>query len=455
MKPEALLERFRGWASQPALLSAKGDETYAQLLNRIEVWGSVLQSCEIGPRDLFGISSDVSADSIALLLAGMDRGAVAVVVPPDSPEVSGWLSELNTKGLFLADPSGALSWDPAAPLEGDPHPLLHELGPGDGGFVIFTSGSTGRPKAVLHRASRFLEKFDHRGRAMRTLAFLLFDHIAGLDTVFYTLAAGGEVVVPTHRDPDQIGAAVEAHGVEVLPTSPTFLKLLCLSGALERHDWSSLRVVAYGSERMPENTLARVNAALPDVCLSQRYGTSEFGSPSTRSRGDDSTWLAIRGYGIEHEVREGVLWLRSESSMLGYLNAPQPFDEKGWYCTGDRVEEDGEWLRFLGRESERIQVGGEKVSPEEVVSVLLELPWVVGAEVDGMPHAIVGEVVRARLDLAPEAPVGPELRRAVRTHCRSRLAAHKVPVKVEAAGGQSEAPKKRRLAPDSPSPSKG
>lgn len=55
--------------------------------------------------------------------------------------------------------------------------------------------------------------------------------------------------------------------------------------------------------------------------------------------------------------------------MLGYLNAASPFTDDGWFKTGDEVEQDGEWLRILGRRSEIINVGGEKVSPAEIEGV--------------------------------------------------------------------------------------
>ena len=48
--------------------------------------------------------------------------------------------------------------------------------------------------------------------------------------------------------------------------------------------------------------------------------------------------------------------------MLGYLNSPSPFTEDGWFQTGDEVRIDGEWLHILGRRSEIINVGGERIS---------------------------------------------------------------------------------------------
>ena len=98
----------------------------------------------------------------------------------------------------------------------------------------------------------------------------------------------------------------------------------------------------------------------------------------TRSKSSASSWLRLGNDGFEHKIVDNVLWVRSKSAMLGYLNAPSPFDEEGWMNTQDLVEVDGEYIRILGRKSEIINVGGEKVYPQEVEDVILEnYPYIV------------------------------------------------------------------------------
>ena len=95
-----------------------------------------------------------------------------------------------------------------------------------------------------------------------------------------------------------------------------------------------------------------------------------------------------------------ALWLRSQTAMLGYLNAPSPFDEDGWYNTHDVVEVDGPYVRILGRTTELINVGGQKVYPSEVESALLELHNVSDVTVWGEANPVTGQVVAARVSLA-------------------------------------------------------
>jgi len=121
--------------------------------------------------------------------------------------------------------------------------------------------------------------------------------------------------------------------------------------------------------------------------------------------------------------------VRSPAAMLGYLNHPDPFDGDGWLNTGDAVEVDGEWLRVLGRKSELINVGGEKVFPAEVENVLTEIDNIRDAVVFGEPNKIMGNIVVARVNLVePEA--ASSVTRRVRSACRGRLAPFKIPVKV-------------------------
>jgi acyl-CoA synthetase (AMP-forming)/AMP-acid ligase II len=170
----------------------------------------------------------------------------------------------------------------------------------------------------------------------------------------------------------------------------------------------------------------------PSARLSQKYGTTETGAPRTISRGNDSLWIRIEGEGIHAEVRDGMLWLRNEGAFLGYLNAPSPPAADGWYCTGDLVEQDGPWIRVLGRGGELINVGGEKVVPAEVEAAILELDEIAAAAVSGLAHPLLGQVVTARVQLAPGADAAT-IETQVRRHCRARLPRHAVPVTVDVA----------------------
>jgi acyl-CoA synthetase (AMP-forming)/AMP-acid ligase II len=112
--------------------------------------------------------------------------------------------------------------------------------------------------------------------------------------------------------------------------------------------------------------------------------------------------------------------------MLGYLNAPYPFTDDGFYITGDRVEIDGRYYRILGRDSEIINVGGEKVYPAEVESVLLEMPNIKEVLVVGKSNPVIGNIVCAHFVLEQEESKS-DLMKRITAFCHSRLEPFKVP----------------------------
>ena len=106
------------------------------------------------------------------------------------------------------------------------------------------------------------------------------------------------------------------------------------------------------------------------------------------------------------------------------------FTADGWFRTGDQVEVDPEgFIRIVGRTKEIINVGGEKVLPAEIESVLLEMPEIADCVVYGEVSSITGQMVCARVVLSDKGSA-TTIKSAVRAFCSARLARYKVPVKV-------------------------
>lgn len=438
------LERMAEHADAPAIVWDDRAYTYADLLARAGQWGADLAAAGVGRGQVVSVEGDYSPGAVSLLLALVAAGAVVV---PLTRSVEAHraefleVAEVQAEVRFDDGDGWALTRRDAAVT----NPLTRRLtDAGAAGLVLFSSGSTGRNKAALHDLGPLLEKFRVRRTRQVALTFLLLDHIGGINTLLYTLSNGGTVVSVRSRDPDVVCRAIARHRVELLPTSPTFLNLLLISEAYRGHDLSSLRLITYGTEVMPEATLRRAGEAFPGVRLLQTYGLSELGILRSKSRDSGSLWVKVGGEGFETKVVDGVLWVRARSAMLGYLNAPSPFDADGWMNTQDAVEVDGEYVRILGRRSEIVNVGGQKVYPAEVESALLQMPNVRDATVVGEPNPITGQIVVARLNLAePEDPT--DLKRRVRAFCRERLASYKVPVKVEIAGGDQHGARFKKM----------
>lgn len=426
-----LIDRFLAVSEQTSVVWNDTTYSYSWLVAEIGRREADLLRHGIKQGSVVRLEADFSPTSIALLLALAGNSCIVVPSLRSGATVStrneiGSIAQIEYEVTVGADES--VTWAPTGieashayyrTLQRKHHP----------GLVLFSSGSSGTPKAAVHDFASLLWKFHQRRESLRTLNFLLFDHWGGLNTMLHTLSNAGTVFTLQDRSPDSVCRLVESHRIEVLPASPTFLNLLLLSQAHRRHDLSSLKIVSYGTEPMPESTLRRINDALPWVRLHQTYGLIEVGVLRSKSRSNDSVWVKLGGEGFETRVVDGLLQIKARSAMLGYLNAASPFTKDGWFMTGDAVEVEGEYFRIIGRASELINVGGEKVYPQDVENTIQGVANVAEVVVYGEKNALVGNIVCALVRLVAVENSADAVSR-IKKHCRERLPSFKVPVKV-------------------------
>src|SRR5438067_5960823 len=424
-----LFDIFRANGGAEAIVWKDRSFTYGELLDRTEHWRDYLQKSDVATGTVTAIEADFSPNAIALMLALIETGCIVV---PLTALVAA------KKSNFMKIAEVAVSLEVKATdeprLTRFDRPITDKIllqlrRRGHPGLILFSSGSTGESKAAVHDIMRMLNKFKVPRHARRAITFLLYDHIGGVNTMLYQLSNGGCIVTVQNRHPDTVLAAIEKYKVQLLPTSPTFINLMLLSEGHRRYDLSSLQCVTYGTEPMPESTLRRFHSSLPHINLQQTYGLSEVGILRSKSRSSDSLWVKLGGEGFQTRVVDGILQIKAESAMLGYLNAPSPFTADGWFNTGDKVEVDGEYFRILGRQSEMINVGGQKVYPAQVESVVQEMPEVAEVSVYGEKNAIMGQIPCAAIRLRQPRDVR-EFHRELRRFCRHRLQEFQIPVRV-------------------------
>ncbi len=413
--------------------------TYGDLLDSMHRAAQMLDVAGVGSGTVLAIEADHSGPAIAVLVEALRRRAIVVPLSRKLPQerrrelaaIAGAERSVSLGTDGVGRPREPMKMNRPRRTEGD---LLYRKlrKRGAPGVVLFSSGTSGEPKAALHDANRLLARnlltasssTTHR----RLVQFLLFDHIGGLNTLFHTIATAGTAVIPRDLSVGSVVTAVVQAGAQILPTSPTFLNLLLLSGVLSRTSLPSLELVTYGTEPMTQSALDRLVHLLPHVRFKQTYGLSELGIVTTVSRANDSLWIRLGG-GVRWRVADGTLELRTEGAMLGYLNAPSPFTEDGWFRTNDVVDVDGEWLHVLGRTSEVINVGGRKVIPIDVEAVLMDVPGIDDVVVYGLSHPFLGEVVAATVRTSRLTPA--QVRRDVRHAVADRLEGHQMPVSIQ------------------------
>jgi acyl-coenzyme A synthetase/AMP-(fatty) acid ligase len=240
---------------------------------------------------------------------------------------------------------------------------------------------------------------------------------------------GACLIIPKNKEPKTICELIQNYKIMVLPSSPTFLNLILISGEHKNYDLSALRMITYGTETMPQSLLLRLKEQFPKVKFLQTFGTSETGISTTASKSSESLYMKLDDANCEYKIVDNELYLRSSTQVLGYLNASMDaFTKDGWFKTGDLVETSEEgFIKIIGRSKEVINVGGQKVLPAEVESVILSIPFIDDCMVYGVSNAITGQTVVCDVVLSKN---DENIKKTIRAFCKDKLDAFKIPTKV-------------------------
>jgi acyl-CoA synthetase (AMP-forming)/AMP-acid ligase II len=167
---------------------------------------------------------------------------------------------------------------------------------------------------------------------------------------------------------------------------------------------------------------------LPPERLADKLGSIGTGLQSTQLKVIKSDGTSVKPGSDE----VGEIVAQGENICPGYWNDPGEtarYFHNGWLHTGDlaRVDSDG-FIFIVDRERDMIKSGGNRVSAKEVEDVITELASVVEVAVLGYPHELLGEAICAFVTCVPDSELSAD---AVKTHCKRRLPAFKIPEQVE------------------------
>ena len=413
---EKLAELWNG-IDYPFLIH-KGDELrFSEIASQRPV-----DLSDVSKGNVVAIIGDFNPSSILTLLRLIDIGVVVVPLTVETRHEHEYFFESALVDVVID------GTEVKRRSHSHKHEFIEKLrGLEHAGLVLFSTGTTGRPKAILHDLTLFLKRFETPRPTLRTINFLLFDHIGGINTLLHTLFNKGVVIAPEFRTVDSILETCRRYDVEALPTTPTFLRMMLMSGAVPSQVPACLKVVTYGTERMDQLTLNELCKLLPNVDFRQTFGMSELGIVRVKSEARDSLYMRVGGEGVETRVVDGVLQIRSSSRMLGYLNAPSPFDAEGWYDTKDIVDVKDQYYKVTGRISDVINVGGLKFMASEVERVALEFPNV--SLVKAMPkqNPITGQHVELLVQPTTEDAVDKSV---LMVFLKEKLQPHMVPKRI-------------------------
>jgi len=378
---------------------------------------------EVKSGDVVALIGDFDPQSILTLLQLIDKNVILVPLTVDTrPQHEYFFESALVDVVIEGEEVNRIT-----------HSIKHEIieslrSKEHAGLVLFSTGTTGRPKAILHDLTLFMQRFETPRPTLKTINFLLFDHIGGLNTLLHTLFNKGTVVAPKSRSVEDILTTCTEHKIEVLPTTPTFLRMMLMSGLIPESVPKSLRIITYGTERMDQPTLDALCELLPNIDIRQTFGMSELGIVRVKSEARNSLFMKVGGEGVETRVVDNVLEIRSQTRMLGYLNADSPFDDEGWYNTKDIVEERDGLYKVTGRTSEVINVGGLKFMASEVERVALQYENVELVKAEAKTNPITGQHVELTVQSGKNNEVD---KTGLKTFLAEQLPKHMMPKRIK------------------------
>ena len=391
------MHKMSCYGDKTALILNDTPYTYAELCKKMSAFSLSQTMLTIPNNAVVALRGDYSLSYIIAFLALCKKQCIISPLLPRNIDIS--LQDFGVEFVLSTQENKLDSISPKS------HNLLDSLKKqNSGGLILFSSGSTGKPKAIVHNLNTLLESYcNKRQNPLRIMSVYLPDHIAGIDVMLNTFGSGGSLVIPKERSPQWILESLQKHKVEILPASPTLLRLLLVAG-LSDYDLTHLKLVIYGSEKMPTKLLESLQQALPHTRFKQSFGTSETNAIKTKQADENGFAEFFRIINADYKIVDNILYLKSHTNALGYLNSDNSvFDDKGYFATGDLVEtkiiNNEEYIKIIGRAKEVINVGGEKVIPQEVEGVLLQIPFISDCIVYGESNAITGQSVSVKVVL--------------------------------------------------------
>ncbi len=364
---------------------------------------------------------DLAAEHVPAVMADGEVDAVVTDGTGPQPEPRPGVAVVRCGARIVPRPEGAI--DRSVDTE----------------WVMFTSGTTGRPKMVVHTLASLAGPLeDGVAVAPGTVWSTFYDvrRYGGQQVLFRCLIGGGSMVMSSVREPvGDFLARAGASGITHISGTPSHWRRALMSGVSNR---IAPRYVRVSGEVADQTILDNLRQAY-GVEVAHAFASTEAGlafDVRDGFAGFPVAYVGAPGAKAEMKIQDGTLRVRSSRMASRYLGArPQLGDSEHFVDTGDMIEQRGDRYYFVGRREGVINVGGQKVFPEEVEAVINRHPGVHMSRVWARKNPITGAVVAADIVMREEAggqPAFAAARAGILQACRDGLPAHKVPVSLRA-----------------------
>ena len=261
-------------------------------------------------------------------------------------------------------------------------------------ITIFTSGTTGQPKKVTHTIPSFIRSVRLGDKYENQIWAFAYNptHMAGLQVFFQVFMNKNTLVNIFGKSRNEVFAFVDKYQITHISATPTFYRLLL---PFER-EYNSVVRVTFGGEKSNERLYDSIKKIFPFAKLNNVYASTEAGSLFA-AKGD--CFQIPRELYNKFKIENDELLIHK--SLLGKSDTFEFEDD--YYHSGDLIE----WIdkkeglfKFKSRKNELINIGGYKVNPSEVESMLLNIDGVQQVLVYGKKNSVLGYVLCADIVLA-------------------------------------------------------
>ena len=466
------VERF---PEQEAIVGGNGERiTYRALNDRVDRVAAALaaRGLSVGDRIALLVSNDPTFVIAFLAATRLNAVTVPLNIREQTPELEFTLNQCGAKMIVhearLAARLPTLAAVPELKLRfavngdamgSEPFALLEQSSANkvtpataneeDVAVILYTSGTTGKPKGAMLTHFNLIHTQLHYEVCMglragdRSLLAVPASHVTGLAAIILTMIQCGGCIVMLREF--KAKACLELMSRERVTHSimvPAMYNLCLLQEDFDAYDLAPFRCGGYGGAPMPEATIATLAKKLPQLVLTNAYGSTETTSPTTvMPPGLGATHADSVGQVVpcgdvrvmDDQGREvpcgesGELWIGGPMVVPGYWNNPtatQASFTGGYWRSGDIGTMDAEgFVRIHDRMKDMINRGGYKVYSAEVENVMSHHPLVMESAVVPVPDPVLGEKVHAFV-VRRDATLSVD---DLRNFCAAHLSDYKVP----------------------------
>lgn len=414
MSAQQFIDKLASFKENPFVLSRHAIPTYKDFLEMV-----TYDREQIREQNLQGKVLLYSSYHGALTLSHLTAFALEkiVVIPMD------YQRPRDPRILALVDQDLTLGvGKDISPQKDDGIEALRKAG--RAGLILSSSGTTGDAKWVLHDFDALFGKYLKLQHPHTVPLVYQMDNISGIEVAISIASAGGTLIDPEERSPQQLSKKLQDLKVQpdLLSMTPSYLKLLLLNQISEVYN--NVQHINLGGERLLQEDLRLFQEAFPKAQIHSFYGTTETSSIRTTTK-EGTNWIKWGKEGVDFKVVEGELCLAASPYQMR-KQLFQPTEESDWYATGDLViPRDEGYYEVVGRKDAVFNVGGKKVDPAAVEQAIMRSTEVALCKVMAEPNALLGNMVVAKLVAAKGKSLEPSLRQL----CREHLPEHAQPIK--------------------------